>query len=81
VINLTIGLALGMAAGYLRGWVDDVVQFVIGTLNSIPQIPLLLIISVLFQPGPVSLVLGHRGQTDTLHESSRAERLSPETAT
>ena len=56
-INLTIGLALGMAAGYSRGWFDDVVQFVISTLNSVPQIPLLLIISVLFQPGPATLVI------------------------
>jgi peptide/nickel transport system permease protein len=57
IINLTIGLALGMTAGYTRGWFDDLVQFIISTLNSIPSIPLLLIISVLFQPGPVTLVL------------------------
>lgn len=57
LINLTMGITLGLSAGFLRGWFDDVVQFVIGTLNSIPSIPLLLIVSVLFQPGPVSLVL------------------------
>jgi len=57
VINLTIGLVLGLTAGFLRGWFDDLVQFVISTLNSIPSIPLLLIVSVLFQPGPVTLVL------------------------
>jgi ABC-type dipeptide/oligopeptide/nickel transport system permease subunit len=56
-INLTIGLALGMTSGYRRGWFDDVVQFLISTLNSVPQLPLLLIISVLFQPGPVTLVI------------------------
>ena len=57
IINLTIGLVLGLMSGYLRGWFDDFVQFVISTLNSIPSIPLLLIVSVLFSPGPVSLVL------------------------
>jgi peptide/nickel transport system permease protein len=56
-INLTIGLALGMTAGYKRGSFDDFVQFVISTLNAIPQIPLLLIIAVLFEPGPVALVI------------------------
>jgi peptide/nickel transport system permease protein len=57
LINLTIGLALGLTAGFQRGWFDDLVQFVISTLNSIPSIPLLLIVSVLFEPGPVTLVI------------------------
>jgi peptide/nickel transport system permease protein len=57
IINLTIGLVLGLSAGFLRGWFDDLVQFIISTLSSIPSIPLLLIVSILFQPGPVSLVL------------------------
>src|SRR5579871_340123 len=57
IINLTVGLALGLVAGYSRGWVDDVIQFVISTLLSIPSIPLLLIVSVLFEPGPVALVI------------------------
>ncbi len=57
IINLTIGLVLGLMSGYLRGWFDDVIQFVISTLNSVPALPLLLIVSVLFSPGPVSLVL------------------------
>lgn len=56
-INLTIGLALGLSAGFSRGWFDDVVQFIVSTLNSIPQIPLLLIVAALFEPGPVALVL------------------------
>jgi peptide/nickel transport system permease protein len=57
VINLTIGVALGLASGFIRGWFDDFVQFIISTLISIPTIPLLLIVSVLFQPGPVTLVI------------------------
>lgn len=57
LINLTIGLALGLTAGYVRGWFDDLVQFVISTLLSIPTLPLLLIVSVLFSPGPVALVI------------------------
>jgi peptide/nickel transport system permease protein len=57
VINLTIGVTLGLAAGFLRGWFDDLVQFVISTLNSVPLVPLLLVVSILFQPSPVSLVV------------------------
>src|SRR5262249_26611947 len=80
IINLTIGLVLGLMAGFLRGWFDDLVQFVISTLLSIPSIPLLLTVAVLFQPGPVTLViilglltwpgvtLFVRGQTMSLRE-------------
>lgn len=39
VINLSIGLVLGLTAGFQGGWFDDLVQFVISTLNSIPAIP------------------------------------------
>jgi ABC-type dipeptide/oligopeptide/nickel transport system permease subunit len=56
-VNLTIGLTLGLTAGFLRGWFDDLVQFVISTLISIPVVPLLLVVSILFQPSPVSLVI------------------------
>jgi peptide/nickel transport system permease protein len=80
IINLTIGLVLGLSAGYARGWFDDLVQFVISTLLSVPTLPLLLIVSVLFSPGPVALVvilgllrwpnttLFVRGQTLSLRE-------------
>jgi peptide/nickel transport system permease protein len=57
LINLTLGVTLGLLSGYLKGWLDDVVQFIITTLHSIPTLFLLLIISVLFTPGPTQLVL------------------------
>ncbi len=57
LINLTVGLSLGMLAGFQRGWLDDLVQSVISTVNSIPRIPLLLMLAVLFSPGPVTLVI------------------------
>jgi peptide/nickel transport system permease protein len=57
IINLGLGVGLGLVAGFLRGWVDDVIQFVIATLNSVPALFLLLVISVLFAPGPLQLVL------------------------
>lgn len=56
-INLTLGLGLGLAAGYWRGWLDDVVQWLVATLESIPRVFLLLLIAVLFRPGPVQLIV------------------------
>jgi len=46
MVMLPFALLLGIMAGYLRGWVDDVIQYVYTTLNSIPGI-LLIAASVL----------------------------------
>jgi len=79
-IDLTVGIAVGLTAGYLRGRVDDLINWFITTLNSIPFIFLLLIISALFRPGPLQLIfvigllfwtgtaLFVRGQTFALRE-------------
>jgi peptide/nickel transport system permease protein len=57
LLSLGVGMTLGVIAGYYGGIVDDLVVWVVTTLNSIPGIFLLLIVSSLFQPGPVTLIL------------------------
>jgi len=56
-VNLTIGVVVGLTAGYLRGRVDDVITWFITTLNSIPLLFLLLIISAVFSPNALTLTL------------------------
>ncbi len=46
LVMLPFALLLGIAAGYFRGWFDDVVQYLYTTLNSIPGV-LLIAASVL----------------------------------
>ncbi|HLS86491.1 MAG TPA: ABC transporter permease [Burkholderiales bacterium] len=41
LVLLPLGIALGVMAGYFRGWVDDVIQYVYTTLNSIPGVLLI----------------------------------------
>lgn len=41
IVLLPLGVGLGIAAGYFRGWVDDVIQYVYTTLNSIPGVLLI----------------------------------------
>lgn len=41
LIMLPFALALGVIAGYYRGWADDVIQYVYITLNSIPSVLLI----------------------------------------
>jgi peptide/nickel transport system permease protein len=41
LVMLPFALALGVMAGYFRGWVDDVIQYLYTTLNSIPSVLLI----------------------------------------
>ena len=79
-IQLTIGVSLGLIAGYKRGFIDDAITFFITVLNSIPTLFLLLIITALFSPSALTLIvilgllgwagitLFVRGQTFALRE-------------
>jgi len=41
LVTLPLALFLGIAAGYFRGWVDDVIQYVYTVLSSIPSVLLI----------------------------------------
>jgi peptide/nickel transport system permease protein len=41
LVMLPAAVALGVMAGYFRGWVDDVIQYLYTTLNSIPGVLLI----------------------------------------
>lgn len=57
LLSLTIGIVVGMIAGYYGGRVDDVVIWMISTLSSIPTLFLLILVAVIFSPSPETLVL------------------------
>lgn len=46
LIMLPMAIVLGILAGFFRGWVDDVIQYIYTTLNSIPSV-LLIAASIL----------------------------------
>jgi peptide/nickel transport system permease protein len=46
LVTLPIAVGLGILAGYLRGWVDEIIQYVYTVINSIPYV-LLIAASVL----------------------------------
>ena len=41
LVMLPLAIMLGIMAGYFRGWVDDLIQYVYTTLNSIPGVLLI----------------------------------------
>ena len=46
LVMLPFALILGISAGYYRGWIDDLIQYIYTTLNSIPGV-LLIAASIL----------------------------------
>ena len=51
IISLTIGIALGAIAGYFRGWIDDVIMWLINIIWSIPTLLLVFAITLLLGKG------------------------------
>jgi peptide/nickel transport system permease protein len=49
LVMLPLAVLLGIAAGYFRGWVDDLIQYVYTTLNSIPGVLLIAAVVLMMQ--------------------------------
>lgn len=63
LIYIPIGIVLGIAAGYFRKFVDDLVQYLYSTVASIPGILLLVAIMIVLGKGvpQISIALGVTG--------------------
>jgi peptide/nickel transport system permease protein len=58
LVTLPVAIGLGLVAGYFRGWLDDAIQYVYTTLNSIPWVLLVaaavLIVQVFIEQNEAS---------------------------
>jgi peptide/nickel transport system permease protein len=56
LVTLPLAIGFGIAAGYFRGWIDDVIQYIYTVLNSIPGVLLIaamiLIVQVYIESHP-----------------------------
>jgi peptide/nickel transport system permease protein len=57
VATLVIGGGLGAVAGFFGGIVDEILMRLVDVLLSIPGLPLLILISVIYKPGVVGLAV------------------------
>lgn len=81
LIYVPIGIILGIAAGYYKRWVDDVVQYLYSTIASIPGILLLVSLLVVMGKGlpQIAIAFGITGwiglcrllRGETLRQSER----------
>lgn len=56
-LTLILGVSVGTIAGFFGGTVDDSIMWFINTLVSIPGIYLLIIVTAIFKPNPITLTL------------------------
>ena len=49
LVMLPFAILMGIAAGYFRGWIDDVIQFIYTTLDSIPGVLLIASVVLMLQ--------------------------------
>lgn len=57
LLSMSIGVTVGLIAGYFGGWVDDAFTWIITTLTSIPQLFILLLVAIIWTPTPPVLIL------------------------
>jgi peptide/nickel transport system permease protein len=61
ILSTTIGVAIGLVAGYYQGgpfgFIDDIIMWFITTLNSIPTLMLLILIASVLTPSVETLIL------------------------
>jgi ABC-type dipeptide/oligopeptide/nickel transport system permease subunit len=70
LVSILIGLPVGLASGYFGGRVDDVSNAIIQTLQNIPELFLLILLSVTLRPDPVQLafIIGALGWMGTARQ-------------
>ena len=70
LLQLSIGVSLGLVAGYYGGRIDDIVNATLQIVRGLPIFFLLIILSVLFQPTVfgLSIILGSLGWVDTCRQ-------------
>lgn len=57
MLSLVIGITIGLISGFIGGHVDDAVIWFITTLNSIPLLFIILLISAFLRPNATMLIL------------------------
>lgn len=55
--SLTIGIVVGMCAGYFGGWVDSIFMRIVDVFCAVPWIIMVTVVSLLFRRGLTSIII------------------------
>ncbi len=77
IVSLVIGVSVGLIAGYLGGWTDTILMWVVDLMLTVPSLLLLIVLATVLPPSilTIPLVIGIVGWT-TLARTVRGEVLS-----
>lgn len=56
ILVTLIGIAVGMSAGYIGGWVDEVLSLLTNIVLIIPSLPLMVVLAAFMRPGPLTMI-------------------------
>lgn len=57
-VIIVIAIAVGLTAGYLGGWLDDLLSLIMNVVLIMPGLPLIIVLAaVIDRPGPVTIIL------------------------
>ncbi|MDE1991688.1 MAG: ABC transporter permease [Rhizobiaceae bacterium] len=56
ILSTVVGTLIGSISGFYRGWTDTILMRCTDVVMSIPTLPMILLLSGLFRPGPTILV-------------------------
>lgn len=57
LVSLLVGVPLGLAAGYYRGWLDTLVSGAIDVFLSLPALPLMILIAAVLGPSMLNVAV------------------------
>ncbi len=57
ITSVFIGTIIGIAAGFVGGWLDDILMRIVDVLSAIPWMVLVIVLSVFLKPGLSTLVI------------------------
>ena len=57
ITSVFIGTIIGIAAGFVGGWLDDILMRLVDVLSAIPWMVLVIVLSVFLKPGLSTLVI------------------------
>ena len=57
LLSMTIGTLIGAISGYYGGWVDSAMMHFTDLVLTIPTLPLLMVVGIVFKPSPAFLVV------------------------
>ena len=57
ILSLVVGVSLGILTGFYGGLIDDLIHWVITIIIAIPALVFLIVVSSIFSPDPLTLIL------------------------